>query len=216
MPHLYFETSAVLITLILLGKLFETMAKGKTTIAISKLLSLQAKEATVLREGKELRIPIEEVKVSDYLLVKPGEKIPVDGMITLGQSSVDESMITGESIPVEKSVGDSVIGSTINKNGTLTIKAIKVGKDTALAGIIKIVEEAQGSKAPIQRVADTISGYFVPVVVAISLLTFLIWYFFVSTGDFPSCIRNSDCCSCYCLSMCARTSHSDIYHGWYR
>ncbi|MEH7500456.1 heavy metal translocating P-type ATPase [Neobacillus drentensis] len=191
MPHLYFETSAVLITLILLGKLFETMAKGKTTIAISKLLSLQAKEATVLREGKELQIPIEEVKVSDYLLVKPGEKIPVDGMITLGQSSVDESMITGESIPVEKSVGDSVIGSTINKNGTLTIKAIKVGKDTALAGIIKVVEEAQGSKAPIQRVADTISGYFVPVVVAISLLTFLIWYFLVSTGDFPSSLETA-------------------------
>lgn len=191
MPHLYFETSAVLITLILLGKLFETMAKGKTTIAISKLLSLQAKEATVLREGKELQIPIEEVKVSDYLLVKPGEKIPVDGMITLGQSSVDESMITGESIPVEKSVGDSVIGSTINKNGTLTIKAIKVGKDTALAGIIKVVEEAQGSKAPIQRVADTISGYFVPVVVAISLLTFLIWYFLVNPGDFPSALETA-------------------------
>lgn len=191
MPHLYFETSAVLITLILLGKLFETLAKGKTTIAISKLLSLQAKEATVLREGKELQIPIEEVKVSDYLLVKPGEKIPVDGMITLGQSSVDESMITGESIPVEKSVGDSVIGSTINKNGTLTIKAMKVGKDTALASIIKIVEEAQGSKAPIQRVADTISGYFVPVVVVISMVTFLIWYFFVRPGDFPSALETA-------------------------
>ncbi|MEH7376699.1 heavy metal translocating P-type ATPase [Neobacillus drentensis] len=191
MPHLYFETSAVLITLILLGKLFETMAKGKTTLAISKLLSLQAKEATVLREGKELQIPIEEVKVSDYLLVKPGEKIPVDGMVTFGQSSVDEAMITGESIPVEKSVGDNVIGSTINKNGTLTIKAMKIGKDTALAGIIKIVEEAQGSKAPIQRVADTISGYFVPVVVAISMFTFLIWYFFVNPGDFPSALETA-------------------------
>jgi P-type Cu+ transporter len=191
MPHLYFETSAVLITLILLGKLFETMAKGKTTLAISKLLSLQAKEATVLREGKELKIPIEEVKVSDYLLVKPGEKIPVDGIVTLGQSSVDEAMITGESIPVEKSVGDNVIGSTINKNGTLTIKAMKIGKDTALAGIIKIVEEAQGSKAPIQRVADTISGYFVPVVLAISIFTFLIWYFFVNPGDFPSALETA-------------------------
>ena len=191
MPHLYFETSAVLITLILLGKLFETMAKGKTTLAISKLLSLQAKEATVIRDGKELQIPIEEVKVSDLLLVKPGEKIPVDGEITLGQSSVDESMITGESIPVEKSVGDTVIGSTINKNGTLTIKAVKVGKDTALAGIIKIVEEAQGSKAPIQRVADTISGYFVPVVVVISLITFLIWYFVVNPGQFPSALETA-------------------------
>ncbi|WP_144547234.1 cation-translocating P-type ATPase [Bacillus sp. X1(2014)] len=191
MPHLYFETSAVLITLILLGKLFETIAKGKTTIAISKLLSLQAKEATLIRDGKQLQIPIEEVKVSDFLLVKPGEKIPVDGEVTLGQSSVDESMITGESIPVEKAVGDTVIGSTINKNGTLTIKAVKVGKDTALAGIIKIVEEAQGSKAPIQRVADTISGYFVPIVVAVSLITFLIWYFFVRPGEFSSALETA-------------------------
>ncbi|MFL6562974.1 MAG: heavy metal translocating P-type ATPase, partial [Bacillus sp. (in: firmicutes)] len=191
MPHLYFETSAVLITLILLGKLFETIAKGKTTLAISKLLSLQVKEATVLREGKELQIPIEEVKVSEQLLVKPGEKIPVDGVVILGQSSIDESMITGESIPIEKSVGDTVIGSTINKNGTLTIKAMKVGKDTALAGIIKIVEEAQGSKAPIQRVADTISSYFVPVVVALSMFTFLVWYFFVNPGQFPSALETA-------------------------
>ncbi|MBV7506796.1 heavy metal translocating P-type ATPase [Bacillus sp. sid0103] len=191
MPHLYFETSAVLITLILLGKLFETMAKGKTTIAISKLLSLQVKEATVIRNGKEFQLPIEEVRVADLLLVKPGEKIPVDGVVTLGQSSVDESMITGESIPVEKSVGDQVIGSTMNKNGTLTIKAVKVGKDTALAGIIKIVEEAQGSKAPIQRVADTISGYFVPVVVVISLLTFLLWYFFVHPGEFSAALETA-------------------------
>ncbi|MFB5194434.1 heavy metal translocating P-type ATPase [Neobacillus sp. KR4-4] len=191
MPHLYFETSAVLITLILLGKLFETIAKGKTTLAISKLLSLQAKEATVIRDGKQWQIPIDEVKVSDLLLVKPGEKIPVDGKVTLGQSSVDESMITGESIPVEKAVGDTVIGSTINKNGTLTIKAVKVGKDTALAGIIKIVEEAQGSKAPIQRVADTISGYFVPIVVAISLITFLIWYFLVRPGEFSSALETA-------------------------
>ncbi|MEH7305386.1 heavy metal translocating P-type ATPase [Neobacillus drentensis] len=191
MPHLYFETSAVLITLILLGKLFETMAKGKTTIAISKLLSLQVKEATVIRNGKEFQLPIEEVSVAELLLVKPGEKIPVDGVVTLGQSSVDESMITGESIPVEKSVGDQVIGSTMNKNGTLTIKAVKVGKDTALAGIIKIVEEAQGSKAPIQRVADTISGYFVPVVVVISLFTFLLWYFFVHPGEFSAALETA-------------------------
>lgn len=190
-PHLYFETSAVLITLILLGKLFETIAKGKTTTAISKLLSLQAKEATVIKEGKEIRIPIEEVKVSDRILVKPGEKIPVDGEIILGQSSVDESMITGESIPVEKTIGNLVIGSTINKNGTITMKATKVGKETALAGIIKIVEEAQGSKAPIQRVADTISGYFVPVVVTIALGTFLLWYLLVNPGDFPSALETA-------------------------
>jgi P-type Cu+ transporter len=191
MPHLYFETSAVLITLILLGKLFETLAKGRTTIAISKLLSLQAKEATVIRDGKEFQIPIKEVQVSDRLLVKPGEKIPVDGQVLLGQSSVDESMITGESIPVEKSVGDHLIGSTINKNGTITMKATKVGKDTALAGIIKIVEEAQGSKAPIQRIADIISGYFVPVVVCISFVTFLIWYFIVNPGDFPTSLETA-------------------------
>ncbi|MFJ7725694.1 heavy metal translocating P-type ATPase [Neobacillus sp. NPDC097160] len=190
-PHLYFETSAVLITLILLGKLFETMAKGRTTIAISKLLNLQAKEATLIGEGKELQIPIEEVKVADRLLVKPGEKIPVDGLVLLGKSSVDESMITGESIPVEKSVGDILIGSTINKNGTLTMKATKVGKDTALAGIIKIVEEAQGSKAPIQRLADTISGYFVPVVASISLITFFIWCLFVNPGDFPLALETA-------------------------
>ncbi|MEH7437064.1 heavy metal translocating P-type ATPase [Neobacillus drentensis] len=191
MPHLYFETSAVLITLILLGKLFETLAKGRTTIAISKLLSLQAKEATVIRDGKEFQIPIKEVQVSDRLLVKPGEKIPVDGQVLLGQSSVDESMITGESIPVEKSVGDHLIGSTINKNGTITMEATKVGKDTALAGIIKIVEEAQGSKAPIQRIADIISGYFVPVVVCISFVTFLIWYFIVNPGNFPTSLETA-------------------------
>lgn len=191
MPHLYFETSAVLITLILLGKLFETMAKGRTTAAITKLLNLQAKEAIVVKDGKEVKIPIEEVKVGDQVIVKPGEKIPVDGVVTLGQSSADESMITGESIPVEKSHGDAVIGSAINKNGTLTIKATKVGKDTALAGIIKIVEEAQGSKAPIQRIADTISGYFVPVVVSIALITFLVWYFLVKPGDFPASLETA-------------------------
>jgi Cu+-exporting ATPase len=190
-PHLYFETSAVLITLILLGKLFEAMAKGRTTAAISKLLSLQAKDAVVLRNGKEVKVPIEEVKVYDRLVVRPGEKIPVDGEVVSGQSSIDESMITGESIPVEKSIGDTVIGSTINKNGTFTMKATKIGGDTALAGIIKIVEEAQGSKAPIQRVADTISGYFVPVVVSIAFITFLIWYMVVHPGNFPSALETA-------------------------
>ncbi|MGG3470122.1 heavy metal translocating P-type ATPase [Neobacillus pocheonensis] len=190
-PHLYFETSAVLITLILLGKLFEAMAKGRTTVAISKLLSLQAKEAIVIRDGVEVKIPIEEVKVSDHLIVKPGEKIPVDGKVIQGKSAVDESMITGESIPVEKSVGDTVIGSTINKNGTITMTATKVGKDTALAGIIKIVEEAQGNKAPIQRIADIISGYFVPVVVTISLITFFVWYFVLNPGNIPSALETS-------------------------
>ncbi|WHX38972.1 heavy metal translocating P-type ATPase [Mesobacillus sp. AQ2] len=191
MPHLYFETSAVLITLILVGKLFEALAKGRTTEAISKLLSLQAKEATVIRDGEEVKIPIEDVKVNDTILVKPGEKIPVDGNVLTGQSAVDEAMITGESIPVEKSAGDSLIGATINKNGTLTMTATKVGKDTALAGIIKVVEDAQGSKAPIQRVADQISGIFVPIVVAIAIVTFLVWYFLITPGDFASSLETA-------------------------
>lgn len=191
MPHLYFETSAVLITLILVGKLFEALAKGRTTEAISKLLSLQAKEATVIRDGEEIKIPIEEVRVNDTILVKPGEKIPVDGKVVSGQSAVDEAMITGESIPVEKSAGDSLIGATINKNGTLKMTATKVGKDTALAGIIKVVEDAQGSKAPIQRVADQISGIFVPIVVAIAIVTFLVWYFFITPGDFASALETA-------------------------
>ncbi|MCI0763999.1 heavy metal translocating P-type ATPase [Bacillus sp. TL12] len=188
-PDLYFETSAVLITLILVGKYFETLAKGRTTEAISKLLSLQAKDALVVREGQEIRVPLEEVVIGDTIIVKPGEKIPVDGMVTSGISSVDESMITGESIPVDKKERDAVIGATINANGVLTIRAEKVGKDTALAGIIKIVEEAQGSKAPIQRLADVISGIFVPIVVAIALVAFIVWYFFIIPGDLPKALE---------------------------
>jgi P-type Cu+ transporter len=190
-PHLYYETSAILITLILLGKLFETLAKGRTTEAISKLLSLQAKEALVIRDGTEIKIPIDQVVVGDEIIVKPGEKIPVDGIVIAGLSSVDESMLTGESVPVDKAPGDTVIGATINKNGTLTMKATKVGKDTALASIIKVVEEAQGSKAPIQRMADIISGYFVPIVVAISIVTFGIWFMFISPGDLPTALETA-------------------------
>ncbi|WP_117157003.1 heavy metal translocating P-type ATPase [Paraliobacillus quinghaiensis] len=190
-PHLYYETSAVLITLILVGKLFESMAKGRTTAAISKLLSLQAKDATVIREGEEVKIPLEQVVVGDTLVVKPGEKIPVDGMIVSGKSAIDESMITGESIPVEKTSGDNVIGSTINKNGTVKMEATKVGKDTALATIIKVVEDAQGSKAPIQRFADVISGIFVPIVVVIAILTFLIWFFIVDPQNWPTALEAS-------------------------
>lgn len=189
MPRLYFETSAVLITLVLVGKYFEDLAKGRTTEAISKLLSLQAKEATVIRNGEEIKVPLEEVVIGDTILVKPGEKIPVDGTVIAGASSVDESMITGESIPVDKKEGDYVIGSTMNTNGVLTIRAEKVGKDTALANIIKIVEEAQGSKAPIQRMADTISGIFVPIVVGIAVLAFLIWYFIVAPNDLPTALE---------------------------
>ncbi|WP_411215798.1 heavy metal translocating P-type ATPase [Terribacillus saccharophilus] len=189
MVELYYETSAVLITLIILGKLFEAKAKGRSSEAIKKLMGLQAKNATVFRDGQEMIIPIEEVLEADIVYVKPGEKIPVDGEIVDGQSALDESMLTGESIPVDKSIGDSVIGSTINKNGFLKIKATKVGKDTALAQIIKVVEEAQGSKAPIQRLADVISGIFVPIVVGIALVTFLIWFFAVSPGDFAEALE---------------------------
>jgi Cu+-exporting ATPase len=189
MPQLYFETSAVLITLILVGKYAETLAKGRTTEAISRLLRLQAKEATLIRDGKEVKVPIEQVQVGDTILVKPGEKIPVDGQVVAGRSAVDESMITGESIPVEKREGDTVIGATMNKHGVLTLTAQKVGKDTVLSGIVKIVEEAQGSKAPIQRMADVISGIFVPIVVGIALVTFLVWYVFVSPGEFSTALE---------------------------
>ncbi|WP_221568347.1 heavy metal translocating P-type ATPase [Alkalihalobacillus sp. TS-13] len=184
MVELYFETSAVLITLIILGKLFEAKAKGRSSEAIKKLMGLQAKTATVVRDGQELNVSIEEVIAGDIVYVKPGEKVPVDGVIFEGRSALDESMITGESIPVDKTVGDAVIGSTINKNGFIKVKATKVGKDTALAQIIKVVEEAQGSKAPIQRLADVISGIFVPIVVGIAIVTFLVWYFVVSPGEF--------------------------------
>ncbi len=187
-PHLYFETSAVLITLILFGKYLEARAKSQTTNALSSLLSLQAKEARVIKDGEEVLIPVEEVAVGDRLIVKPGEKIPVDGMIAKGRTAVDESMLTGESIPIEKEVGAPVIGSTINKNGSIEMEATKVGKDTALASIVKVVEDAQGSKAPIQRLADVISGYFVPIVVVIAILTFAVWIAFVQPGQFESAL----------------------------
>src|SRR5690625_1267489 len=185
-PELYFEAAAVIITLIVLGKLFEVRAVGKTSEAIQKLLGLQAKTARVLRNGVEQELPIEEVVAGDSILVRPGEKIPVDGEIMDGRSAIDESMITGESIPIDKVVGDPVIGATINENGSLKVKATKVGEDTALAHIVKVVEDAQGSKADIQRMADKISGVFVPIVVLIAVATFLIWYFIVTPGDFRS------------------------------
>lgn len=186
---LYFETSAVLITLIILGKLFEAKAKGRSSEAIKKLMGLQAKTATVLADGKEKEIPLENVASGDILLVRPGEKVPVDGTIIEGQSAFDESMITGESLPIDKATGDLVIGATINKNGFIKMEATKVGKDTALAQIVKVVEEAQGSKAPIQRMADLISGIFVPIVVGIAFVTFLIWYVWITPGDFAGALE---------------------------
>ena len=172
----YFDTAAVIITLILLGRYFEAIAKGRTSEAIRKLIGLQAKTATVIRNGKEKEIPIEEVVPGDIILVKPGEKIPVDGIVLEGSSAIDEKMITGESIPVSKKKGDTVIGATINKTGLLKFRATKVGKDTMLAQIVKFVEEAQGSKAPIQRLADKISAYFVPSVILIALVSSGLWY----------------------------------------
>nr|WP_145939475.1 heavy metal translocating P-type ATPase [Paenibacillus glacialis] len=190
-PAMYYETSAVLITLVILGKLFESLAKGRTSEAIKTLMGLQAKTALVIRDGQEMTIPVEEVLTGDVVVVKPGEKIPVDGEVLEGTSAVDESMLTGESIPVDKKAGDNVIGATINKNGRLKVKATKVGKETALAQIIKVVEEAQGSKAPIQRVADVISGIFVPIVVGIAVLAFIVWYFWVTPGDFANALEKA-------------------------
>jgi Cu+-exporting ATPase len=174
---LYFETAGVIIGLILFGKYLEERTKGKTSESIRKLMDLAPKTATVIRDGKEMQIPLEEVLVGDTIVVRPGEKVPVDGEITSGTSSIDESMITGESLPVDKKAGDSVIGATINKSGAIQFTATKVGKDTALAQIVKLIQEAQGSKAPIARLADVISGYFVWGVIAIALLAFGLWYF---------------------------------------
>lgn len=181
--NLYFETSAVLITLIILGKLFEGKAKGRSSEAIKKLMGLQAKTALVIRNETEIEIPLAEVVTGDTILVKPGEKIPVDGEVVEGNTAIDESMLTGESIPVDKAIGDALFGSTINKNGFLKMKATKIGRDTALAQIIKVVEDAQGSKAPIQRLADKISGVFVPIVIGIAILTFLVWIIWVNPGE---------------------------------
>lgn len=176
MKELYFESAVVIITLILLGKYFEAIAKGKTSDAIKKLFGLQAKTARIISDGEEKDIPIEEVQVGDIIIVRPGEKIPVDGVIIEGDSSIDESMLTGESIPVDKKTGDSVVGASINKLGAFKFKATKIGKDTVLSQIIKMVEDAQGSKAPIQKIADKVSGIFVPVVVAVAIVTFFVWY----------------------------------------
>ncbi|KXS43251.1 MAG: Cu2+-exporting ATPase [Candidatus Frackibacter sp. T328-2] len=186
--HVFYDTAVIIFALIGLGKLLEARAKGKTSEAIRKLMDLQANNARVIRDGEEVEIPVEEVQEGDLIIVKPGEKIPVDGVVKEGNSAVDESMLTGESIPVEKEAGDEVIGATLNKNGALKFEATKVGADTALSQIIQMVEEAQGSKAPIQRVADKVSGIFVPIVVGIAILAFAGWY--IATGDFTIALLN--------------------------
>ena len=181
--HVYFETSAVIITLVKLGKYLEAKAKGGASDAIRKLMDLRPRKAYIVRDGVEIEVNIDEVEVGDLVLVHPGEKIPVDGVVVDGRSSIDESMLTGESLPVEKTPGDQVIGGTINKLGLLKFEATKIGKETVLAQIIKLVEEAQSSKAPIQNLADKISAIFVPVVIGIATLTFLVWYFLIPLGS---------------------------------
>ncbi|MBD6615455.1 copper-translocating P-type ATPase [Komarekiella sp. 'clone 1'] len=176
MPDVYYEAAAVITTLILLGRLFENRAKGQTSEAIRKLIGLQARDARVIRNGQEIDVPIQEVQIGDVILVRPGEKIPVDGEVVEGASNVDEAMVTGESLPVKKQPGDEVIGATINKTGSFKFRATRVGKDTFLSQIVKMVQQAQGSKAPIQRLADQVTGWFVPAVIAIAIASFVIWF----------------------------------------
>ncbi len=182
-PSLYFDTSAMIIALILLGRFLEARARGQTSAAIKKLIGLKPKTAIIIRDGKEREILVDDVQLGDLILVRPGERVPVDGVVRQGYSSLDESMITGESMPVEKKVGDEVIGGTINKTGSFQFEATKIGKDTTLARIIRLVDEAQGSKAPVQRLADVIASYFVPTVIGIAIITFIIWFFI---GPAPS------------------------------
>lgn len=189
-PHVYFDTSATIITLILLGRLLEARAKGKTSEAIRKLMGLQAKTATVLRDSVEREIPIEEVTVGDIVIVRPGERIPVDGEVMEGYSTVDESMLTGESLPVEKSSGDKIFGGTVNKAGSFKLRALRIGKETALAQIIRLVEEAQGSKAPIQRLADKVASIFVPTVIGVAIITFFAWFVFGPKPAFTLALMN--------------------------
>jgi Cu+-exporting ATPase len=188
--HVYYDTAATIIVLILLGRFFEARAKGKTSEAIKKLMGLQAKTARIVRAGTEKDIPIEEVEIGDIVVVRPGEKIPVDGVVKDGHSSVDESMISGESIPVEKKAGDVVVGATINKTGSFKFEAARIGRDTMLSQIINMVQEAQGSKPPIARLADKIASIFVPAVIGIATLTFIIWYFFGPAPSFTYAMLN--------------------------
>jgi Cu+-exporting ATPase len=178
LAEVYFDTAGAIVVLILLGRLLEARARGQTSEAIKKLIGLQPKTAKILRDGREIEIPVEDVQINNIIVVRPGEKIPVDGMVVEGHSSVDESMITGESIPVEKTAGDEVVGATLNKTGTFRLKATKVGKDTVLAQIIQMVQDAQGSKPPIARLADVIASYFVPTVIGLAVLTFIVWFLF--------------------------------------
>ena len=186
----YYDTAAILMTLIVMGRWLEAKARGRTSEAIRKLMGLQARTARVIRGGLEQDIPVEEVRAGDLVLVRPGEKVPVDGIIREGRSALDESMLTGESLPVEKGPGDQVIGATLNKTGSFTLEAIKVGRETALAQIVRLVEQAQGSKAPIQRLVDKIAGVFVPIVLVIAVVTFGVWFLFGPEPSFLVALSN--------------------------
>ena len=189
-PQVYFDSSAAIVTLILLGRLLEARAKGRTSEALTRLIGLQAKQARVIREGRELDIPIEAVRVGDVVIVRPGEKVPVDGVILEGNSSLDESMLTGESVPVDKGPGETVIGATLNRTGSFRFKAMQVGADTALARIVRLVEEAQGSKPPIAHLVDQVASVFVPIVIGIALLTFGLWFAFGPAPAFTPALLN--------------------------
>ncbi|MFN3478863.1 MAG: heavy metal translocating P-type ATPase, partial [Thermodesulfovibrionales bacterium] len=189
-PNVYFDTSATIITLILLGRLLEAKAKGRTSEAIKRLMRLQPKTAWVLRDGQEKEVLIDEVTAGEIVIVRPGERIPVDGEIIDGYSTIDESMLTGESLPLEKTAGDTVFGGTVNKAGSFKLRATRVGRETALGQIIRLVEEAQGSKAPIQRLADKVASIFVPSVISIAIVTFIIWYFFGPKPSFTMSLMN--------------------------
>ncbi|MGH7255336.1 MAG: heavy metal translocating P-type ATPase, partial [Nitrospirales bacterium] len=189
-PAVYFDTAAAIVTLILFGRVLETRAKGRASAAIRKLVGLQPRQARLVRDGTEVDVPVDSVKVGDVLLVRPGEKVPVDGVILEGTSAIDESMLTGESLPVDKQPGDAVIGATLNRTGGLKIRASKVGRDTALAQIVRIVEEAQAAKPPLARLADQVAAYFVPVVIGIAVITFLAWWIFGPQPAFTVALLN--------------------------
>jgi Cu+-exporting ATPase len=190
MPHVYYDGAAMIVTLILLGRLLEAGARGRTSQAIRRLVGLKPRTARVIRDDQEMDIPVEEVLKGDLLVVRPGEKIPTDGIVRSGSSAVDESMLTGESVPANKEPGSEVFGATLNRSGSFTFEATKIGAETALSQIIRLVEEAQGSKAPIQRLADRVAAVFVPVVIAIALLTFIVWFFFVPEPVFSRALLN--------------------------
>ncbi len=214
--EVYYETAVIIIGLLLLGRYLETRAKGQTSQAMKKLMGLQAKTARVVRAGVELDVPVDDVLVDDVVLVRPGEKVPVDGVVLDGRSSIDESMLTGESIPVEKGPGDLVIGATVNRTGAFRFTATKVGKDTALAQIIRLVEEAQGSKAPIQRLADRVASVFVPAVFAIAAVTFVVWLVFGPEPSFTLAMLTAVAVLIIACPVRPRPGDADGHHGRHR